>query len=149
MRRSAFLARTTTLLRFDNTTASRASKLDDGQSGSRATRPSQPASDQSGGGSWLFDFFAVRSLPGSEERLHPFAFPADRHAWKPLEPFVVRHFGFVGEPVCQQTELISRDAALLEAIEQMVEQSRRKTLAADFRPAVSGRRNRAQSPPGA
>jgi hypothetical protein len=28
----------------------------------------------------LFDFFAIRDLRRHEERLHPFAFAADRHA---------------------------------------------------------------------
>jgi hypothetical protein len=56
--------------------------------------------------------------------------------------FTARHVGFVFEPVGKDAQLIGGDSALLNALEQIVEQSRRKILAAELRHAVSRRRNR-------
>ncbi len=76
----------------------------------------KPVSTKPAAVSGLLDFLAFRDLSGHKERLHQFAIPADGQARKTLEPFVVRHVGFLGEPVCQQPQLICGNPALLDAV---------------------------------
>jgi hypothetical protein len=86
--------------------------------------------------------FASRSLPGSQNRLHQFAFAADNHLRKSFEPPTLQNFWLGDEPVSELTELISRDFALRDSIEQMIQQCRRKILPPNLRRFVADRRSR-------
>src|SRR5437016_527179 len=78
----------------------------------------RPAPTKPAGVGRLLDFLALRDLSGYKERLYQLAFPADGHARKTLEPFVVRRVRFLAEPSCQQSQLIGGDAALFDTVEQ-------------------------------
>jgi len=69
----------------------------------------------------LTHFFARRNLPGSQKRLHQFAFAADNHLWKSFELSAIRNFWLGREPIGESTELRRRNLALCDSIEQMIQ----------------------------
>jgi hypothetical protein len=72
-------------------------------------------------------------LSGLQKSFDQFTFAADRHAGKLLEPFAFGHFGFGVEPIREQSELIGGDVSAADAVKQMVQEARRKTVAANPR----------------
>jgi len=86
---------------------------------------------------WLFHFFSRGDLSWLQKSFDEFAFAADGHAGKFLEPFSVRHFGFGIEPVGQKPKLIGGDVATTDAVEQMGEKLWRKIVPTDARHGYS------------
>jgi hypothetical protein len=62
----------------------------------------------------------------SQKGLHEFALAANDHAGEPFEPASVRYFRLGVEPRGEQAKLIGGDIALLDSIEEMLEQGRRE-----------------------
>jgi hypothetical protein len=79
----------------------------------------------------LIQFFAGGDLAGLQKGFDEFAFAADGHAGKFLEPFAVRHFGFGIKSVGQKSKLINGNVATADTVEQVREKLRRKIVAAD------------------
>lgn len=48
--------------------------------------------------------------------------PADNHVWKFFDPRSVRDFGLFVDPFSEQTKLLRCNLAILDALEQMLEQ---------------------------
>lgn len=78
-------------------------------------------------------FVARWNLSRLKESPDPFAFPTNGHTRESLEPFPSRHLGFSIKPVCQKPELIGGELLAGDAVQQIVEQLRRKIVAADTR----------------
>ena len=83
--------------------------------------------------SLLNHFFTRCDLSRLQKCFHQFAFATNRHARKFLEPFSKGHFGFIVEPVGQQTKLIGRNVSAFDSIQQMRKESGRKIAALDVR----------------
>ena len=87
-------------------------------------------------------FFTDRDLPGSQEGFDQLAIAADNRLRKSFEPSTLWNFWLGDEPVSELTELIGRNFALCDSIEQMIQQCRRKILSrptpADARPLPRG-----------
>ena len=91
----------------------------------------------------LRDFFAFWKLARRQKCFHQFAFAADGHPRKPPEPSTHGHLRLGVQPGGQQSKLAGGNVALLDAVEQMLEQSRRKILATDLRHEACRRKSRA------
>ena len=76
----------------------------------------------------LADLSSARNLPDCKKRLHQLALAANNHPGESFEPFAFRNFGFAIQPIGKRSELISRNLPLLDSIEQMIEQCRRKIV---------------------
>jgi hypothetical protein len=81
----------------------------------------------------LRNFLAGWSLTGQEKCFDQLAFAADDQFRKPLEPPAVWDFGLSVHPPQQKPELLGRDTALLNAVQQMIVQRRRQVMAANLR----------------
>jgi hypothetical protein len=79
----------------------------------------------------LIQFFAGGDLSGLQKSFDEFAFAADSHAGKFLEPFAVRHFGFDMKPVGQKSKLVGGNVATADPVKQVSQKWRRKIVAAD------------------
>jgi len=91
----------------------------------------------------LNNFLAFGKLALRQEGLYEFALAADGHFWESLEPSTGGNFRLGIKPRGQQSELAGGNAALPNAVEQMLEQGRRKVLPANLRHEASHRRSRA------
>jgi hypothetical protein len=76
----------------------------------------------------LNHFFPRRNLTGSQNGFHQFVLAAHNHFRKSFEPPTFRNCWLSNEPVSELTELISRNFALRNSIEQVIQQCRRKIL---------------------
>lgn len=75
-------------------------------------------------------------LAWQKKRLNQLTFTADGHAGEPFVPLTLGDLGFGVEPLGEQLELRRRNLTALDAVEQMLEESGGKALAADLRHAV-------------
>ena len=81
----------------------------------------------------LNQFLAGCNLPRLQKSLDEFAFAANGHPGKFLEPWASRHFRFGAEPIRQQPKLIGGNVAAADAVEQMIEEVWRKIVAPNSR----------------
>ena len=82
---------------------------------------------------WLKDFLAGWSLTGQEKGLDQLTFAAHDQFRKPLEPPPVWDFGLSVHPPQHKPELLGRNVALLNTVQQMIVQRRRQVMAANLR----------------
>src|ERR1039458_4242558 len=75
----------------------------------------------------------LRRLSGQQERLDESTLAAHSHPREPLVPLSLRHLGLAVQPLRQQLQLTGGNLPAVDAIEQMLKQSRRNILAADLR----------------
>ena len=73
----------------------------------------------------LDDLIPDRSLCNREEGPNQFPFTADRHPGKTFEPLARGHLGILIEPDGEVAKLAGGNFALLNPVEQMLEQGRR------------------------
>ena len=83
----------------------------------------------------LVQFLTRWDLSGLQKRFDQLTFAADRHAGKLLEPFALGHFRFGVEPIREQSELIGGNVSAADAVKQMVQEARWKTVTANPRHA--------------
>lgn len=82
---------------------------------------------------WSRNALTLRMLARDEKSLHKLAFATNRHARKPLVPLTLRNIRLSIEPFREQFQLSGRNLPAVDAIEQMLEESRRDVVAADLR----------------
>jgi hypothetical protein len=82
-------------------------------------------------------FFAGGNLAGQQKSFDEFTLATNGHAGKSFEPFAFRYFRFGAEPIRQKTKLVGGNFPLVNAVKQMVEQPRRKLVAANARHGYS------------
>ena len=85
----------------------------------------------------LIYLFAGCNLSGLQKGFDEFAFAADGHARKFLEPLAFRHNRLALKPVRQKFELIGGNFSFTGAVEQVIQQPGRKTLTANARHGYS------------
>ena len=81
----------------------------------------------------LRDFLAGWSLAGQKKGLDQLAFAADDQFRKPFEPLPVWDFGLRVHPPQHKPELLGRNTALLNTVQQVIVQRRRQIMAANLR----------------
>jgi hypothetical protein len=83
------------------------------------------------------NFCSGWNLPWHQKRLYQFAFTANGHSGKSLEPLSFWNVWFLVQPISERSELISGNPAFLDSIEQMIEQCGRKILPPNLRHCIS------------
>ena len=68
----------------------------------------------------LENFFSGWKLVCSWERLHQIALAADSHCRETFEPFLIRYLGFGVEPLGKQSQVICRNLARTDSVEEMM-----------------------------
>jgi hypothetical protein len=72
-------------------------------------------------------------LIGLKESSDQFTLAADEHPLKSLEPLSLRNFRLGGQSVSQQPQLLSRNVAALDAVQQARQQRAREILSPNAR----------------
>ena len=89
---------------------------------------------------FLVQFFTRGDLSGLQKGFDEFAFAANGHAGKFLEPFFIRHFRIGIQPLCEQNNLFAGNFTLTHSRQKMSQQSFRQFPATDFRHEVRRRK---------
>lgn len=76
---------------------------------------------------------ALRGLASSKEGLDQLTLTTNRHSREPLVPLALWYVGLGVEPLREQLKLRRWNLAALDPIEEMLEESGRKILAANLR----------------